>query len=413
VLLACSLLARTTHGCSGGVDLLGAFLQDRFLWLAIALTGTFVFHAMTLHHRARLWLLVIGTLSEVLRAIQVSVGSKVVVPFGLGLASSALIVRAVLLVRAREERVLHAQHLFDSLVPAWAIVACYPWLVCTGRLLHQVRDLEIQSMGGALGPWPPILVGQLFSSLPPLHLLCAVIYHCLPVGLTVVHAARLRTDPHARPTLMLAFVLIAVFGYPLYFLLPLVGPREAWACLEPPVAFPPRSPPSAALAWLEPSASALRNCMPSLHTAWSLTLALEARRLSRPVAAFGILWFLCTELATLGLGEHWLIDLIVAVPYTLAIYPVAAGMVRSPRAWVTVAALAAMVASWMVALCSYAPALIRHPGAVVLAMLATPCAAVILAQQVGTGRPHDLARSVGGDAPVGSRCVRRGQAARA
>src|SRR5262249_57192919 len=117
---------------------------------------------------------------------------KLVVPVGLGLGSSAVLVRGFLLARAREERVLHAERLFDSLVPAWAIFACYPWLLCTATLLHQVRDLEIQSMGGALGPWPPILVGQLFSWMPPLRELCTVTYQWLPLGLAVLPPAPLR-----------------------------------------------------------------------------------------------------------------------------------------------------------------------------------------------------------------------------
>jgi hypothetical protein len=59
-----------------------------------------------------------------------------------------------------------------------------------------------------------------------------------------------------------------------------------------------------------------RNCMPSMHFSWALMLAVYSRTWLRR-----FLWMYAAviALATLALGEHYIIDLIAAVPYTWAI----------------------------------------------------------------------------------------------
>jgi PAP2 superfamily len=58
---------------------------------------------------------------------------------------------------------------------------------------------------------------------------------------------------------------------------------------------------------------ALRNCIPSLHMTWALLGVVYIAPRWRGIAvAFAIL----TAAATLGIGEHYLLDLIVALPYT-------------------------------------------------------------------------------------------------
>ncbi len=74
-----------------------------------------------------------------------------------------------------------------------------------------------------------------------------------------------------------------------------------------------------------PTPYAPDNCMPSMHLTWALLIALNARATSLRVA----LWIYAAVMvvATLALREHYLIDLIAAVPYTLAVQ----GMAR--RQW--------------------------------------------------------------------------------
>jgi hypothetical protein len=68
------------------------------------------------------------------------------------------------------------------------------------------------------------------------------------------------------------------------------------------------------------TATSLRNCLPSMHFAWALMLPLNSRSWMR-----GPLWVYTglMAVATIALGEHYVIDLIAAVPYTIAVQWVA------------------------------------------------------------------------------------------
>lgn len=63
--------------------------------------------------------------------------------------------------------------------------------------------------------------------------------------------------------------------------------------------------------------SAPDNCMPSMHLTWALLIAWNARSVGLRIA----LWVnvALTVVSTLALREHYLVDLIAAVPYTIFI----------------------------------------------------------------------------------------------
>jgi membrane-associated phospholipid phosphatase len=67
---------------------------------------------------------------------------------------------------------------------------------------------------------------------------------------------------------------------------------------------------------LAPQALCPRNCMPSMHVTWALLLAINAR--SRRLAAALWVYAAIMTVSTVALGEHYFIDLIAAVPYTVA-----------------------------------------------------------------------------------------------
>ncbi len=58
-----------------------------------------------------------------------------------------------------------------------------------------------------------------------------------------------------------------------------------------------------------------RNCIPSLHLTWALLAAVYVAPRWRPLA---IVFAALTAVATLGTGEHYVADLIVALPYAWA-----------------------------------------------------------------------------------------------
>jgi hypothetical protein len=123
------------------------------------------------------------------------------------------------------------------------------------------------------------------------HAACLGILHAVYGGLPLAAALILIVSAR-RTECMTAIVLAGLIAPVFYVLFPAVGP--AWVNI-------PDAP---------------RNCVPSLHMAWALILAVYSpSRLRVPAGLFAAL----TVCATLGLGEHYILDLVAAVPYTFAV----------------------------------------------------------------------------------------------
>jgi PAP2 superfamily len=69
-------------------------------------------------------------------------------------------------------------------------------------------------------------------------------------------------------------------------------------------------------------ASAARNALPSVHFACALLIWWNVARLSLRWRLMAGVFLGMTMLATMGFGEHYLIDLVVAVPFALAMQAV-------------------------------------------------------------------------------------------
>jgi hypothetical protein len=125
---------------------------------------------------------------------------------------------------------------------------------------------------------------------------------------------------------ILAFLLAGPLGFLFYNLFPACGPvyvfRRAFPFHPLPIAMVSR------LA-LEPAQfPGWRNAMPSLHLAWTLLAWWYSKGLSWIERLVALAFLVLNALATLGTGEHWFADLLVAFPYALMIqalcaYPVA------------------------------------------------------------------------------------------
>jgi len=88
-----------------------------------------------------------------------------------------------------------------------------------------------------------------------------------------------------------------------------------------------------------------RNAIPSLHVAWCLLVVYSSWQFrSRILRAYAILSLVLTAAATLGLGEHYLVDLIVAGPLSSAVY------LGVQRRYVPAAICLGVVIAWLVAL---------------------------------------------------------------
>ena len=64
-----------------------------------------------------------------------------------------------------------------------------------------------------------------------------------------------------------------------------------------------------------------RNCFPSLHLGWALIIFLNVK--SKYLKAGAWIFLGLTVYSTIGLGEHYYVDLIVAVPFVLGVQKLA------------------------------------------------------------------------------------------
>jgi hypothetical protein len=113
------------------------------------------------------------------------------------------------------------------------------------------------------------------------------VYIGLPVVIFLIMAT---TKGERRKKLVLSLALGGVLVIPCYLLIPAVGPAFIG------------------------SSTAGRNCMPSMHLTWALLLWVNAKSVFKWLAA---LFAILTAVATIAMGEHYVIDLVAAIPWTL------------------------------------------------------------------------------------------------
>lgn len=179
-------------------------------------------------------------------------------------------------------------------------------------------DYSAYALDANLG-FPPFLVGRWFVSCPVLFACCALAYNSLPLYLSLARAVQLRFALPGTPDLRLAYAVLGTAGFVLYQVCPVAGPLYRFGAMfpfHPPFAVPPGPAP------LFPAA---RNGMPSLHFGWVL-LVFRCCRCYRGcyrrtwIAVLAGLFLILTTLATLGSGEHYVVDLLVAIPLVWAVY---------------------------------------------------------------------------------------------
>ncbi|MER5883253.1 DUF5933 domain-containing protein [Streptomyces sp. NPDC001941] len=200
------------------------------------------------------------------------------------------------------------------------------WLLITSHTRPLVLDQYVATADHALGN-PSWLVGRVveWSGSVGSHLLDFV-YDQLAVAAVLVALYQLRNVVRDRAFpvhhLVRTFLVIGLVGPAIYMIFPVVGPVFAygshgggWAVAD---VWPH------ALAFGAPQhmpfdAVTPRNCMPSLHTAWSTALFIHSRKGPRLLRYAGTFWLVATLSATLGFGYHYGADLVAGVVFTLTI----------------------------------------------------------------------------------------------
>jgi PAP2 superfamily len=207
----------------------------------------------------------------------------------------------------------------------------------TERLHPKTLDLYLYFFDGSLGVQLPFLMGQAFDTWAYFKIAGELFYVGLPLAIALVYSGQLlRVRERAFPV-MAAFLLTGPIGILFYNIFPAVGPIHL---LRDGFPWRPLDVEILRRVVLEPVAlGGPRNAIPSLHMAWVLLCWWYSRDLSWWERAITVLFLLFTFCATMGIGEHYFIDLIVAYPFALFMQ----ALCSWPPAWKNRAQLSALL----------------------------------------------------------------------
>jgi hypothetical protein len=211
--------------------------------------------------------------------------------------------------------------LYDSLVPPLLFLLLGYFssgpLALTFRLHPKTLDLFLYSFDQSLGVQLSFKVGQVVLASHLLTRITVAVYYLLPLAIMFSYARLLVRD---RSLAMIAFLALAVagpLGVVFYNVVPGCGPGCLMAGKYP---FETFSTEQLRQMPLQPLAEGgARNAFPSLHLAWALLAWWYSVRLSFWNRAVIAMFCLGTVVATLGLGEHYFIDLVAAFPFALMV----------------------------------------------------------------------------------------------
>jgi PAP2 superfamily protein len=243
--------------------------------------------------------------------------SAIIVPFSfLGLSSLLILGLRTVWAEAQDRKLL-----LYAFVPAVLFVIS-EWmgadlLDLTSAAHLKTLDLFLYSFDCSLRIQLSFLVGAAFKHWYWLKFVGVFCYIGLPIPIAVVYGGQLiRKGRNALPA-AIAFLVTGPLGIAFYNLFPATGPIHLFGGNFP---FHPLTIEQAARLVAEPIVIlAPRNAIPSLHMAWVLLAWWYSRGLSWWSRGIVLAFIVFTVLSTLGTGEHYFIDLIVAFPFTLMI----------------------------------------------------------------------------------------------
>ena len=210
-------------------------------------------------------------------------------------------------------------------------------------------DLYAFSFDASLGLQPSFVIGRIFQAHPAIAVVCRFVYLYLPavIGLTQFAYSKSEEQSNGRYFVMKSVCAMAVVGWILYRVFPAAGPVYLW-----PMDFPrePLTISQMSRLVVEPvtlSPTFQRNAMPSLHLSWALLVCYSLHPLGGLRRWMGYAFLTITFLATLGMGEHYLVDLVVAFPFTAAMLGIVS--TAALKVWRTRAVIygALLTAAWL------------------------------------------------------------------
>jgi hypothetical protein len=186
----------------------------------------------------------------------------------------------------------------------------------TGHCLDNIFDQRIATLDEAFGAQFSAVMAYVLGKLPPLYDLSWVAYNFVQIPIAIVAAFHWKRKSAESFSILPAFILGSIIGYGCYWLTPAIGPAAYFGAGFPLLH---ATPDYLAHQPLEFRSSLERNAMPSMHISWAILIFLYSRGLPIWGRCFAGLFVFLTACATLGFGQHYLMDLVVATPLVLLI----------------------------------------------------------------------------------------------
>jgi hypothetical protein len=229
--------------------------------------------------------------------------------------------------------------------PVAAVVGSF-LVAASAKLTPFTLDRYLYAADGSFGFQPGFAAQALLVRHEWLRLATGIAYINLPVLMTMLYLLLNRRNPADASRLIRVLSAVGIAGYCLYYFFPAAGSEVVLGSQ-----FPFHPPPVASFK-LEPIPVGLapRNFMPSLHTAWCLAICWAARGLTRVWRTIVMAIVVLTLVYTLCC--HYLVDMVAAVPFTLAVYAVVENRMpwNHPARRLAVGSGAACFGAWLIAL---------------------------------------------------------------
>ncbi len=234
----------------------------------------------------------------------------------LGLAS-LVVMSCAILWRGREREAAAYRALLPGAVLTFLTLGAQYSLNMASLLHAKTFDLYAYAFDGALGFQPSFVLGRMLNANLWLFPAVKVSYEGIALAMAALYAGFMARREKPLWELIELLFAPAMVGYLFFSVFPVCGPHYAFAVDFPNAYLPYRLLHRLALESIPVLPAFPRNAVPSLHLTWALLIWLNTRGLPRWARAAAGVLALATVFDTLALGEHYLFDLIVSLPFVL------------------------------------------------------------------------------------------------
>lgn len=292
-------------------------------------------------------------------------------------AGAGLVWRTVRTVSAVDDPAFEQRLRWLVVLTALFMIAPQPALSLTSTFHPFTFDLvalRFDHLAGlGITPW----LHERIEAIPVLPPMLKMAYGMTPLAFLAVALLHLRRRPAHVASALLAWVGLTTSALIAYNLFPLTGPKYLFGSTDFIAKLRDAASLPLDLVLVQPFP---RNGMPSMHFGWCFAASILWWRSGTAAWSRAVLiaMTMLTGAATLYLGEHYVIDLIVAVPFVLAALAMCStGVLWSARVGTVTAGFATWLA-WVLLLRHGIASFVAHPWLCQLLLLAT---VVVVIQQ--------------------------------